>query len=77
MRFKANRAYYADVPNAIVRFWEANLRAVWSRAGPTKKKARFGGGSFSAGKWVCGEIWYLNENCLFCLRMKVRNIQDG
>ena len=39
MRFKANRAFYADVPNAFVRFWEADLKTVWSRAGPKEKKA--------------------------------------
>ena len=41
MGFKANRAFYADVLNAFVRFWEADLRTGWSRAGPKEKKAGF------------------------------------
>ena len=41
-RFRANRAFYADVQNAIVRFWEADLRAGWNITGPNEKKACFG-----------------------------------
>jgi len=43
-RFKANRAIYADVQNAFVRFWEAKPGAGWDITGSNEKKGCFGDG---------------------------------
>jgi hypothetical protein len=42
-RFRANRAFCADVQNAFVRFWEADLRVSWVPARGKEKKGCFGG----------------------------------
>jgi len=43
-RFRANRAFYADVQNAFVRFWEAKPGAGWDITGSNEKKGCFGDG---------------------------------
>jgi hypothetical protein len=42
-RCRAIRAFYADVQNAFVRFWEADLRVSWVPARGKEKKGCFGG----------------------------------
>ena len=41
LRFKANRAFYADVPNAFVRFWEADLKGRMEQSRAKGKESLF------------------------------------
>jgi len=53
-RFTAIRAFFGDVQNPFVRFWEAVLRAGQALARCNEKKARFG--PPGSGRGSVGEI---------------------